>query len=87
MTVYPDISEGWEMVDSIPNAHYKRLAYAIMDHLDKLTAEAVGADRDDKEAGQPYTSEAVDRPSFGSITLGVRYSRIGLPVMSAAPVG
>jgi len=50
------------MIDAEPDPGKRRLAYNVMEHLDRLTAEAAGAARDEKEAGEPYTADAGDLP-------------------------
>lgn len=62
MLVFPDVSENWEMIDAEPDPGKRRLAYSVMEHLDQLTAEAAGAIRDEKDAGELYTADAGDLP-------------------------
>jgi putative DNA primase/helicase len=62
MLVFPDISENWQMIDAEPDPEKRRKAYSVMEHLNDLTPEAAGADRDEKENGEIYTADAVDLP-------------------------
>jgi hypothetical protein len=62
MLVFPDVSEDWQMIDVEPDPGKRRIAYSTMEYLDELTADAAGAIRDEREAGELYTADAGDLP-------------------------
>ncbi len=47
LMVWPDTGREWRNVDRFPDSEARRQAFAAFDRLDRLTADAVGADQDE----------------------------------------
>lgn len=54
MTVWPDMSPDWQEHDRQPNPEYRRRAFEMFDHLDRLTAGDVGAVADAFDKCGPF---------------------------------